>query len=65
MLRAEAVMRDQINRDEDCAVVAEELLHMRAVMGELVEERLSLGDREPVVVDSYFKRRMRRASNWA
>jgi hypothetical protein len=54
MLRAEAVMRDQIKHDEDCTIVAEELLHMRAVMRELVRERASLGDREPVFVDSYF-----------
>jgi hypothetical protein len=54
MLRAEAVMRDQIKHDEDCTIVAEELLHMRAVMRELVRERASLGDREPILVDSYF-----------
>jgi hypothetical protein len=54
MLRAEAVMRDQINHDEDCTIVAEELLHMRAVMRELVQERASLGDTEPVLVDTYF-----------
>ena len=54
MVRAEAVMRDQIKHDEDCTVVAEELLHMRAVMRELVQERASLGDREPILVDSYF-----------
>jgi hypothetical protein len=54
MLRAEAVMRDQINHDEDCTTFAEELLHMRAVMRELVQERASLGDRDPILVDSYF-----------
>jgi len=54
MLRAEAVMRDQIKHDEDCTIVAEELLHMRAVMRELVQERASLGDWEPILVDSYF-----------
>ena len=50
MLRAEAVMRDQIKHDEDCTIVAEELLHMRTVMRELVQERATLGDREPVIV---------------
>ena len=54
MLRAEAVMRDQIKHDEDCTIVAEELLHMRAVMRKLVGERASLGDMEPILVDSYF-----------
>ena len=54
MLRAEAVMRNQIDHDEDCTIVAEELLHMRAVMRELVQERASLGYREPVLVDSDF-----------
>ena len=54
MLRAEAVMRDQINHDEDCTTVAEELLHMRAVMRGLVQERASLGDQDPILVDSYF-----------
>jgi hypothetical protein len=57
MLRAEAVMRDQINHDEDCTVVAEELLHMRAVMRALVQERASLGDKEPVYADGYFEPR--------
>ena len=54
MLRAEAVMRDQINHDQDCTTVAEELLHMRAVMRELVQERAGLGDQEPVLMESYF-----------
>jgi hypothetical protein len=57
MLRAEGVMRDQINHDEDCTTVAEELLHMRAVMRALVQERADLGDREPVLVESYFEPR--------
>jgi hypothetical protein len=53
MLEAEAVMREQINRDEDCCFVAEEILKMRVVMSLLVEERSLLGDREPIVVNSF------------
>jgi hypothetical protein len=52
MLEAEAIMREQINRDEECAFVAEEVLKMRMVMSLLVEERSLLGDREPIVVNS-------------
>jgi hypothetical protein len=54
MLRAESVMRGQINREEDCTQVAEELLHMRVAMSELVREREALGDREPILVERYF-----------
>ena len=36
MLEAEAIMHEQINRDEDCSFVAQELLKMRAVMSLLV-----------------------------
>ena len=50
MLEAEAIMREQINRDEDCAFVAGDLLKMRIVMARLVEERAVLGDREPILV---------------
>jgi hypothetical protein len=50
MLEAEAVMRDQINRDEDCSFVAGEILKMRRVMSLLVQERATLGDREPILV---------------
>jgi hypothetical protein len=53
MLEAEAVMREQINRDEECSFVAEEILRMRVVMSLLVEERLLLGDREPILVNSF------------
>lgn len=52
MLEAEAVMRAQINRDEPCSFVAEEVLKMRVVMSLLVEERSLLGDREPILVNS-------------
>jgi hypothetical protein len=49
MREAEAIMREQINRDEDCAFVAQELLKMRTVMSGLAQERTMLGDNEPIV----------------
>jgi hypothetical protein len=61
MLEAEAVMREQINRDEECSFVAEEILRMRVVMSLLVEERSQLGDREPILVNSIFIRHRRPA----
>ena len=54
MLEAEAIMRDQINRDETCAFVAGDILKMRTVMSVLVRERTELGDREPILVNSFF-----------
>jgi hypothetical protein len=54
MLEAEAVMREQINRDEECSAVAREILVMRAAMSLLVEERTRLGDSDPILVDSLF-----------
>ena len=45
MLEAEAVMREQINQDLECAFVAGEILKMRTVMSVLVRERERLGDR--------------------
>ena len=54
MLEAEAIMRDQINRDEECSFVAGEILKMRAVMKLLVREREILGDREPILVTRFF-----------
>jgi hypothetical protein len=54
MLEAEAVMREQVNQDLECAFVAEEILKMRAVMSVLVREREILGDREPILVKSFF-----------
>jgi hypothetical protein len=50
MREAEAIMREQINRDENCSFVAQELLKMRMVMSGLVRERTTLGDNEPIVV---------------
>ena len=54
MLEAEAIMREQINRDEGCSFVAGEILKMRTVMSVLVRERTALGDREPILVNSFF-----------
>jgi hypothetical protein len=54
MLEAEAAMREQINQDQDCSFVAREILKMRGVMSVLVRERDSLGDREPILVNSFF-----------
>lgn len=48
MLEAERIMREQINRDEDCGFVAGDLLKMRTVMSRLVEERAVLGDTAPI-----------------
>lgn len=54
MLEAEAIMHDQINRDEECSEIAREIMVMRAAMGLLVQERTRLGDREPILVNSFF-----------
>lgn len=54
MLEAEAIMHDQINRDEECSAVAGEMLVMRAAMSLLVQERERLGDKEPILVNSFF-----------
>ncbi|UFW47197.1 MULTISPECIES: hypothetical protein [Bradyrhizobium] len=54
MREAEAVMHEQIKRDEDCTFVAEEIMKMRAVMSGLVQERERLGDNEPILVQSLF-----------
>jgi hypothetical protein len=61
MLEAEAVMREQVNRGEECSFVAEEILKMRVVMSLLVEERSLLGDREPILVNSLVIRHRRPA----
>jgi hypothetical protein len=52
MMEAEAVMRDQIRRDQDCTFVAQELLKMRNVMAGLVREKEDLGDRSPILVSN-------------
>jgi hypothetical protein len=59
MLEAEAIMHEQINRDEDCSFVAQEILKMRTVMSLLVKERTTLGDDEPILVKSFFIPRRR------
>lgn len=43
MLRAEEVIRDQVNRDRDCTEAALRLLAMRAAMTALVREWTLLG----------------------
>jgi hypothetical protein len=57
MLEAEAIMRDQTNRDESCAFVAGDILKMRTVMSVLVRERAELGDRGPICVNSFVPHR--------
>ena len=54
MREAEAIMHEQIKRDEDCTFVAEEIMKMRVVMSGLVQERTRLGDSEPILVHSLF-----------
>jgi hypothetical protein len=50
MMEAEAIMREQVKRDEDCSFVAGDMLKMRTVMSRLVAERSVLGDNEPITV---------------
>lgn len=52
--RAEAIMHEQISRDEDCTFVAQEILKMRTVMSALVQERSMLGDNEPILAHHLF-----------
>lgn len=59
MREAESIMHEQINRDEDCSFVAQEVIKMRSVMSELAKERTALGDNEPIVVNSFFIPRRR------
>src|ERR1700709_299559 len=54
MLEAEAIMHEQINRDEECSEIAGEILTMRGAMSLLVRERAILGDREPILVNCFF-----------
>jgi hypothetical protein len=54
MIEAEAVMHDQIARDQDCTFVAQELLKMRMVMSGLVREKEALGDYAPILVNNHF-----------
>ena len=57
MIEAEAIMREQISRDQDCSFVAEELLKMRTVMAGLVGEKQALGDRAPILVNNHVRPR--------
>jgi hypothetical protein len=51
MLEAEAAIRGQIGRDEDCTETSLGLMAMRAEMSELSKERARLGDdKEPILV---------------
>ncbi|CUT14328.1 hypothetical protein BF49_5408 [Bradyrhizobium sp.] len=59
MRETEAIMHEQINRDEDCSFVAGEVMKMRTVMSGLVQERAALGDTDPIVVASLFVPRRR------
>ena len=59
MREAEAIMHEQINRDEDCTFVAGEVLKMRTVMSGLAQERAALGDTDPIIVASLFVPRRR------
>jgi len=61
MREAEAIMHEQINRDEDCTFVAGEVLKMRTVMSGLAQERAALGDTDPIIVASLFVPRRRPA----
>jgi len=54
MRKAEAVMHDQIGRDEDCTLVAKEIIKMRVLLSGLARERSALGDIEPILVHSLF-----------
>jgi hypothetical protein len=63
MLEAEAIMREQINREENCSFVAQEILKMRSVMSLLAKERTTLGDDEPILVNFCFIPRRRPTRN--
>jgi len=59
MREAEAIMREQIKRDENCTFVAHEIMKMRIVMSELVQERTRLGDTDPIIVSAFVMPRRR------
>ncbi len=61
MREAEAIMHEQIKRDENCTFVAQEIMKMRVVMSELVQERTRLGDTDPIIVSAFVIPRRRRA----
>jgi hypothetical protein len=58
MLEAEAAIRAQIGRDEDCSENAIALMAMRAEMSELSKERALLGDdKEPILIERLMRPR--------
>lgn len=58
MLEAEAAIRGQIGRDEDCSENALGLMAMRAEMSGLSKERSRRGDdKEPIVVERLMRQR--------
>lgn len=63
MLRAEDVVRDQVNHDQDCTAAALGLMAMRAKMSALVREWTVLGGcaRLPTVEERLKERRGRGA----
>jgi hypothetical protein len=58
MLEAEAAVRGQIGRDEDCSENALALMAMRVEMSDLSKERARLGDdKEPILVERLMHQR--------
>ena len=56
MLSAEATIRKQVNRDQDCSEASTELMAMRVVMLGLIGERNRLGGEERLLnVDERLK----------
>jgi len=56
MLRYEATIRQQVNRDEDCSQSSTQLMAMRVVMLGLIAERNRLGGEERLLnVDERLK----------
>jgi hypothetical protein len=58
MLEAEAAIRGQIGRDEDCTENALRLMAMRTEMSDLSKERARLGDdKEPILIERLMRPR--------
>jgi hypothetical protein len=63
MLSAEATIRQQVNRDEDCSEASMQLMAMRVVMLGLIADRNRLGGEERLLdVDARLKLDCRAAS---
>ena len=63
MLAAEDLIRNQINRDEDCTEVSLRLMTMRTAMVSLIAERNSLGGSERLLdVEEQLKAEYRAVS---